>query len=102
MKPANQRVVQHHATRRDPEIERLLQGRHHEPRSVLGVLPHDDENVVVRVLLPNALRVHLLEPAVELARIPGTALFEWTGPRASIATPYRIRWESHDGRSHEG
>ena len=30
-----------------------------------------------------------VEPAVELARVPGTALFEWTGPRSSITTPYR-------------
>ena len=34
--------------------------------------------------------------------LPGTALFEWTGPRSSITAPYRVRWESHDGRWHEG
>ena len=59
------------------------------------------DDVVVRVLLPNALRVRLVEPAVELERVPGTALFEWTGPRDELAAPYRIRCESHDGRWHE-
>jgi 1,4-alpha-glucan branching enzyme len=101
MKPADQRAVSADTTPRDPDIERLLHGRHHEPRSVLGVLARGEKNAVVRVLLPNAMRVQLVEPAVELARIPGTALFEWTGLRSSIATPYRIRWESHDGRWHE-
>ncbi len=69
---------------------------------MLGIHSVGAHDVVVRVLLPNALRVRLLEPAVELARVPGTALFEWQGPRGDIAAPYRIRWESHDGRWHEG
>jgi 1,4-alpha-glucan branching enzyme len=88
-------------TLREPDIERLLHGRLHEPRRVLGLHGIGATDAVVRVLLPNALRVCLLEPAVELARIPGTALFEWTGPRDSIALPYRIRFESSDGRWHE-
>ena len=95
-------------TPRDPDIERLLQGRLHEPRQVLGIHSRGAEDAgdageaVVRVLRPDASRVQLLEPAIELARVPGTALFEWTGPRRGIAAPYRIRWESHDGRWHEG
>jgi 1,4-alpha-glucan branching enzyme len=101
MKPADPRAENGVSTPRDPDIERLLHGRHHEPRSVLGLLPRGANHAVVRVLLPNAMRVQLIEPAVELARLPGTALFEWAGPRSSIATPYRIRWESHDGRWHE-
>jgi len=80
----------------------LLLGRLHEPRRVLGIHSAGAHDAVVRVLLPNALRVRLLEPAVELARVPGTALFEWQGPRGDIAAPYRIRWESQDGRWHEG
>jgi 1,4-alpha-glucan branching enzyme len=85
----------------DPDIERLLQGRLHEPRQVLGLHAVDAHDSVVRVLLPSALRVQLVEPAVELARIPGTALFQWKGPHGSLKTPYRIRYESHDGVWHE-
>jgi 1,4-alpha-glucan branching enzyme len=86
---------------RDPDIERLLQGRLHEPRRALGVQPIGSGNVVVRMLLPNALRVRLLEPAVELARVPGTPLFEWTGPGSAVRTPLRFRFETPDARWHE-
>ena len=101
MTPPSERAAKADMTARDPDIERLLHGRLHEPRRVLGVHRVGATDAVVRVLLPNAQRVRLLEPAVELARIPGTALFEWTGPRDSIALPYRIRFESSDGRWHE-
>jgi 1,4-alpha-glucan branching enzyme len=86
---------------RDPDIERLLHGRLHDPRLVLGLHVVGTDDVLVRVLLPNASRVRLVEPAAELVRVPGTPLFEWRGPRASVAAPYQIRFESHDGRWHE-
>src|SRR5262245_2972349 len=98
--PTN-RVTPAHSPPLDPDIERLLLGRLHEPRHVLGIHPIGDGDVVVRVLLPNALRVRLVEPAVDLERVPGTALFEWKGPRGSISTPYRLRFESCGGRWHE-
>ena len=62
---------------------------------------HDDGNVVVRTLLPNARRALLVGQTAELARIAGTALFEWIGPKQAITAPYRVRWESHDGAWHE-
>jgi len=90
-----------HPPPRDPDIERLLSGRLHEPRNVLGVHAVGNGDVVMRVLLPNALRVQLVEPAGDFERVPGTALFEWKGPASSITTPYRLRFESNDGRWHE-
>jgi 1,4-alpha-glucan branching enzyme len=101
MTPSDQRVAEAHAALRDPDIERLLQGRLHEPRNVLGAHPAGERDVVVRVLRPDALRVRLIEPAVELERIPGTPLFEWRGPRDRIETPLRFRFETGDGRWHE-
>src|SRR5688572_10712880 len=98
--PTN-RVVGADSPPRDPDIERLLHGRLHEPRHVLGVHAAGQGEVVVRVLLPNASRVQLVEPAVDLERVPGTPLFEWKGPRASITTPYRLRFDSGDGQWHE-
>ncbi|HEY8172039.1 MAG TPA: hypothetical protein VIH21_03045, partial [Dehalococcoidia bacterium] len=103
MTPPSERIAKVDTTRRDPDIERLLQGKLHEPRQVLGVhrrRADDADEVIVRVLRPDAMRVRLLEPAAELTRVPGTALFEWTGPRSSMTAPYRIRWESQDGRWH--
>src|SRR6185295_16646017 len=86
---------------RDPDLELLLQGRLHDPRRVLGVHGRGAQDVCVRVLLPSARRVRLVEPAVELDRVPGTALFEWTGSKRLLKQPYRMRWETHDGAWHE-
>jgi 1,4-alpha-glucan branching enzyme len=86
---------------RDPDVERLLAGRLHDPRLVLGPRGLSANDVIVRVLLPNAKRVTLVSPDVELARVPGTALFEWVGPRRRLTTPYRVRWQSFDDAWHE-
>ena len=85
----------------EPDVQRLLEFRLHDPRLVLGLKPVDGDNAFVRVWLPNAQRVELVSLRVELARVPGTALFEWTGPRNGLTAPYRIRWQAHDGRWHE-
>jgi 1,4-alpha-glucan branching enzyme len=97
MTPPSERAAEADPPPRDPDIERLLKGQLHEPRRVLGARPVGASDVVVRVLSPNALRVRLLQPAVDLARFPGTPLFEWTGPRSSITTPLRYSFESPDG-----
>jgi len=86
---------------RDPDVERLLAGRLHDPRRVLGVHPLSATDEIVRVLLPNAQRASLVSPEAELARVPGTALFERVGPRGALATPYRLRWQGFDGAWHE-
>jgi 1,4-alpha-glucan branching enzyme len=101
MTPPSERVAGTGSPPRDPDIERLLQGRLHDPRRVLGLHSAGAQEAIVRVLLPNALRARLVEPAVDMTHVPGTPLFEWRGPRTEVATPYRIRFESHDGRWHE-
>ncbi len=90
------------ATTGDHDVELLVAGRLHDPRRVLGAHARGTKNVRVRVLLPSARRVQLVEPAVELDRMPGTALFEWTGPKRLVKSPYRVRFETHDGVWHEG
>jgi 1,4-alpha-glucan branching enzyme len=87
---------------RQADVERLLAARLHDPRLVLGPHSAGATDVAVRVLLPNAKRVTLVAPAVELERVPGTALFEWVGPRRHIEGPYRVRWQSFDDAWHEG
>src|SRR5262245_10980000 len=90
-----------HTDVRNPDVERLLDTRLHDPRLVLGVHAKGASDVVVRVLKPNAKRVTLVQPAADFERVPGTALFEWTGPGRSLAVPYRIRWQGHDDAWHE-
>jgi 1,4-alpha-glucan branching enzyme len=89
------------AAQRNPDVERLLQGRLHEPRSVLGLHSVDARDAVVRVLLPNARRARLVGADVDMTHLAGTPLFEWRGPRAALKAPYRIRFESNDGQWHE-
>ena len=79
----------------DRDIDRLLQGRLHDPHRLLGSHPFGPGNVRVRVLQPDARSMSLVEPAAELTRMPGTALFEWTGPKELLALPYRLRIETH-------
>ena len=57
MTPSDERVAEPDTAARDPEIERLLQGRLHEPRNVLGLHSAGAGNVVVRVLKPDATRI---------------------------------------------
>ena len=102
MTPPSERVAKSNTTARDPDIERLLHGRLHEPHRVLGLHARGADAAVIRVVRPDASRIRLVDPPVELTRVAGSALFEWTGPRDDIKTPYRLRWESHDGRWHEG
>jgi 1,4-alpha-glucan branching enzyme len=101
MPKTTNRLTEADSTPRDPDIERLLNGRLHEPRNVLGIHAVGGGDVVLRVLLPNALRVQLIEPAADFERVPGTPLFEWKGPSSSVTAPYRFRFESGDGRWHE-
>ena len=81
----------------DADVQRLLEFRLHDPRLVLGLKSVDGDDVRVRVWLPNAERVELVARHAELARVPGTALFEWTGARDGLTAPYRIRWQARDG-----
>jgi 1,4-alpha-glucan branching enzyme len=98
---ASERELMEHRAQHDADVERLLQGRLHDPRRVLGMHPLGAHECVVRVLLPNARRVRLVEPDVEMAHLAGTPVFEWRGPRTALSAPYRVRFESHDGSWHE-
>src|SRR5262245_10979600 len=66
------------------DVARLLEGRLHDPRRVLGVHAKGASDVIVRVYKPNAKRVLLVQLEAELARVPGTGLFEWSGPGRAL------------------
>ena len=56
------------------------------------------KDVVVRVLLPNAMRVRLSDARRRArARARHRAVRVGRARAASITTPYRIRWQSYDG-----
>jgi len=85
----------------DPDAERLLAGRLHDPRRVLGAHPLGGGETLVRVLLPHAAQAELVEPAAPLERIGGSALFQWRGPSAALPARYRIRWRDDRGEVRE-
>ncbi len=80
-------------------VQRIEQGRHHDPFSVLGRHELGDQ-CAVRVYVPQAARCSMLEGDRSLQRLPGSQVFEWRGPREEVPGHYRIRWEDDAGHSH--
>ena len=81
------------------EATLLHEGRHAEPFTVLGRHACGSE-VAVRVFLPDACDVCLVEGAWPLRRLAETDLFEWRGPAEALPLHYRLRWIDHAGHAH--
>ncbi|CAK0760735.1 1,4-alpha-glucan branching enzyme [Gammaproteobacteria bacterium] len=77
---------------------RILEARHHDPFTVLGLHLHGDEEVA-RVFLPAAISVELINgtDALPMARLYDTNLFEWRGPLGLLVRHYQVRWRDHEG-----
>ena len=86
----------------DDSLQALLQARHGDPFSVLGMHP-TEAGVVVRALLPGALAVTVLDArgrrVADLQREAGTPLFQALMPRRRNPFAYRLRvtWEGPNG-----
>jgi 1,4-alpha-glucan branching enzyme len=85
----------------DPAMQRLLDGRHHDPFELLGRHSLGPEEVVVRVFLPHTANISLAETGLALARIGATDLFEWRGPGRLVPARYQLRITAGDGTSSE-
>ncbi len=85
------------------DIRRLTEARHHDPFAVLG--PHlENGRKAVRAFLPQAEAAWVLDAGGEplpMARVAGTALFEWRGPPGTVPERYRLRWREADGTERE-
>jgi 1,4-alpha-glucan branching enzyme len=84
----------------DSDLELLLQAAHPDPFSVLGMHADADGDLWVRVLLPRAAQVLLLDTrtgrrVAELVQREGTPLYEALLPRRRKPFDYRlkIRWD---------
>jgi 1,4-alpha-glucan branching enzyme len=86
--------------KQDPQLSLVLEARHHNPFSWLG-LHHEGTNHVFRTFLPYAARVWLQtsEGWAELKRVHGDGLYSWTGKDAP-PTPCLLRIEQ-DGKTFE-
>jgi 1,4-alpha-glucan branching enzyme len=84
------------------DLQRLVEARHHDPFAVLG--RHEGKNGdIYRALLPQAESVRLGDKGPELARVPGTDLFECAlDSRSKPPRHPRLFWQDKTGaeRSH--
>ena len=80
--------------------QRIIDARHHDPFEYLGK-HHDDSNTeTVRVFIPQAKKVSLIDIKQPLKRCFDSDLFEWQGPRGTLAEHYRLQWTDNDGNTH--
>jgi len=82
------------------DLQRIIESRHHDPFRVLGRHEKDGNRVVVRVFLPQAESVNILEGELPMTRVEGTDLFEWTGDASLLPPHYRILWRDVNHRQH--
>jgi len=87
------------AAKLDPDLQKIAEGRHHDPFAVLG-RHSDGKGVVVRVFIPHAEQVTLAEGGLPLARIEGSDFFEWRGPAGQVPECYRLIWQDDRHREH--
>jgi 1,4-alpha-glucan branching enzyme len=82
----------------EPDLEKLVEARHHDPFSVLGKHTVKGQTLV-RVYIPSAEEVTIAEGDLPMQRIEGTDIFEWQG-NAKIPEQYRLIWRDKDHREH--
>ncbi|MFN3076513.1 MAG: 1,4-alpha-glucan branching protein GlgB [Alphaproteobacteria bacterium] len=80
------------------DLDRIARADHHDPFCVLG--RHDsDGQTVVRVFIPDAMEVSIVEGNLPLARLHQSDFFEWRGDGGKLPAHYRLLWR--DGSHHE-
>ncbi|MFM1891851.1 MAG: 1,4-alpha-glucan branching protein GlgB, partial [Pseudomonadota bacterium] len=78
----------------------IYTARHHDPFTVLGKHPDRDGRDLVRVYIPAADAVSIVEGNLALERVPGTDLFEWRGQPGMVPERYRLLWRDAGHREH--
>jgi 1,4-alpha-glucan branching enzyme len=84
----------------DPGLQRLFEARHHDPFEILGRHPLDDDQEIVRVLLPRAREVRL-EGQHPMRRFQDSALFIWQGAKDTLPPHYRVAWRDEQDQQHQ-
>ncbi len=82
-----------------PDLQRIIEARHHDPFQVLGRHPSAGL-AAVRVHIPQASEVTIAEGPWPMQRIGDTDLFEWQGDPDSVPNRYRIIWRDDQHREH--
>ncbi|MDE3245402.1 MAG: 1,4-alpha-glucan branching enzyme, partial [Acidobacteriota bacterium] len=83
------------------ELRKLIEGRHHDPFSILG--RHSvDGKTVARAFLPRASRAAIEVGDRPLTRLGDTDIFEWVGEAGALPSSYRLVWRDLEGQEHMG
>ena len=82
-----------------PELQRIVDARHHDPFDILGKHMHDDR-AVIRVHIPGADEVTIAETQQPMQRVGDSAVFEWQGDPEVVPNRYRIIWRDGEHREH--
>lgn len=77
------------------DIIKIIEARHHDPFSVLG-LHQEDGQAVVRAFLPDTQKASI-DGKLPMTRIEGSDMFVWQGEQNEIRWPYKIHRERHNG-----
>jgi 1,4-alpha-glucan branching enzyme len=72
-------------------IESILEGRHHDPFTVLGPHPTAD-GARVRVFIPEASAVTIADGPWPMRPTAHPGVFEWSGESAALPAHYRLSW----------
>ena len=89
------------AVKLPPDIQKLTEGRHEDPFSVLG-RQKEQGGTVIRALLPFAEQVTLADNGESLQRIEGTDVFEWRGSGQGLPAHHRLIWRDKAHYEHIG
>ena len=82
-----------------PDLQRLLQARHHDPFAVLGRHEQAGETLV-RILLPYTREVMLEDTGEVFRRVGNSDIFEWRGKGEQLPVHYRLRRIDSEGGTH--
>ena len=83
-----------------PDLQRIVEARHHDPFVALGRHVVDGQ-IEVRAYIPGAAEVTLAESGLSLRRIAGSDIFICrTGDPAAIPDCYRLIWRDAEHREH--
>jgi len=81
-------------------MQRIADGRHHDPFSVLGRPPNGD-NDLITVFNPLAESIFVIELDQPMERIEGTDFFQTQVQQKPRQAPYMLRWQDKLGSTHK-
>jgi len=83
----------------NPDLERIIHARHHDPFAVLGKHLMEGKEIV-RAHLPHANEATIAEGEIVMQRIANSDIFEWSGNAGTLPPHYRLIWRDQEQREH--